>query len=112
MSPVDLSNSPHKLGVKFNGRALLGNGCRKYPLVQCDRSGEPYGSCVVWVKKYTLARFKSIRIAALSVMSKLFVRRILRSKYRLWWYMFHGILLSITWLNLSQLKFELWIGQE
>ena len=31
----------------------------------------PHGPCVVWVKKYTLARFKSIRIAALSVMTKL-----------------------------------------
>ena len=70
--------------------SLVGNGCRKYPLIQCDRLGEPHGSCVVWVKKYILARLKSIQIVAFSVMSKLFDRRILRRKYRLCWVMVHG----------------------
>ena len=73
--------STRKLGVKFNDRALLG----EYPLIQLSRLGEPHGPYVVWVKKYTLARFKSIRIVVLSVMRTLIVHRILRRKFRLCW---------------------------
>ena len=56
----------------------------------------------MWVKKYTLARFKPIQIAALSVMSKLVVRRILRREFRAsWvgsWYLF-GIVLTLLIIN-------------
>ena len=48
MSMVDLGDYPHKLGVIFIGRGLLGTV--DTPLVQHDRLGEPHGPSVVWEK--------------------------------------------------------------
>jgi len=48
MSMVDLGDYPHKLGVIFIGRGLLGTV--DMPLVQHDRLGEPHGPSVVWEK--------------------------------------------------------------
>ena len=70
MSAEDLGDSLRKLGIPSMAEACW-ERLTRVPLIQCAWLGEPHGPCVVWVKKYTLAKFKSIRIVALSVMSKL-----------------------------------------
>ena len=50
MSPVDLSYSMCKLGVKFNDRALLGTVDANTPLSNFSGLGELHSPCVVWVK--------------------------------------------------------------
>jgi len=50
MSPVDLSYSTRKLGMKFNDRALLGTVDASIPLSNFSGLGESHGPCVVWVK--------------------------------------------------------------
>ena len=50
MSLVDLSNSPRKLGVKFNGRALLGTVDVSTPLPDVIGWVSRMGPRVVWVK--------------------------------------------------------------